>query len=120
MLVSGGDQRRDRWLLVLSGARNGLLLITLLLVFSFFRAGGQEFLRRTIFAEVAAMLIFGVIWLLWQRSGMALYQQRARIRARQGAAPDYNYRAVLTGWLAFIFTMVGSIVIAVLVSLAGL
>jgi hypothetical protein len=119
MLVSGGDEQRDKWLLILSGSRNALLFITLLLAVSFFRAGGQEFLRRTIFAEVAAMLIFGGIWLLWQRSGMNIYQQRARQRAKQGAIADYNYRAVLNGWLAFIFTMTGSIAIAVLASIAG-
>jgi hypothetical protein len=120
MLVSGGDERRDKWLLVLRGSRNALLLITLLLLISFFRADQQAFLRRTIFAEVAAMLIFGIIWLIWQRSGMAVYQQRVRARIRQGAATDYNYRAALNGWLAFIITMTGSIAIAVLVGLAGL
>ncbi|PZS02509.1 MAG: hypothetical protein DLM69_03960 [Candidatus Chloroheliales bacterium] len=119
MLVSGGDEGRDKWLLVLRGSRNALLLISLLLVVSFFRADQQGFLRRTIFAEVAAMLIFGVVWLIWQRSGMALYQQRARARTLQGATADYNYRAALNGWLAFILTMTGSIAIAVLVGLAG-
>ncbi len=119
MLVSGGDEQRDKWLLILSGSRNALLLITLLLVVSFFRTGGQEFLRRTIFAEVAAMLIYGIIWLLWQRSEMPAYQKHVRARTLAGAPSEYNYRARLNGWLAFIFTMTGAIAIAVLISLAG-
>ncbi len=119
MLVSGGDAQRDKWLMILSGSRNALLLITLLLVASFFRTGGQELLHRTIVAEVAAMLIFGVIWLLWQRSEMPAYQQRVRARTLAGAAAEYNYRARLNGFLAFIFTMIGAIAVAVLISIAG-
>ena len=119
MLVSGGDEQRDKWLMILSGSRNALLLITVLLVASFFRAGGQELLRRTIFAEVAAMLIFGVIWLLWQRSGMPAYQQQARARALAGVPAEYNYQARLNGFIAFIVTLVGAIAIAVLISIAG-
>ncbi len=119
MLVSGGDTQRDKWLLILSGARNALLLITLLLIVTFFRADAQALLRRTIFAEVAAMIIYGVIWLLWQRSEMPAYQQRVRTLTQAGAPAEYNYRARLNGFLAFVFTMTGAIAISVLISLAG-
>lgn len=114
MLTSGGDTRRDRWLLVLSGTRNALLLLIFLLIISFFRSDlSGVFLRRTIIAVVVAALLFGLLWLVWQRSGMAEYQRQVLARIRQGAQTTYNFRAVMNGWTAFICTFVGSILIGV-------
>lgn len=114
MLNSDGDKRRDRWLLVLSGTRNALVLLIFLLVVSFFRSDlAGVFLRRTIIAVAVAAVIFGLLWLLWQRNGMAAYQKEVGARIRSGAQTAYNFQAVINGWTAFIFTLVGSIVAGV-------
>jgi hypothetical protein len=114
VLSSNGDARRDRWLLVLSGTRNALLLLVFLLVVSFFRSDlAAVFLRRTSIAVAVAAIIFGLLWLIWQRSGMAVYQRQVAARIRQGAQTSYNFRAAVNGLTAFVFTLVGSIVIGV-------
>ncbi len=117
MIVSGGDQRRDNWLYGLNGVRNATLFIAVLLVASIFREDMRNtYLRRTIVAEIVALLLLALAWMLWQRAGMPRYAARVRELTRNGAKPSYNFHTTTNNWVAFIATLFISIFVSAVIT----